>query len=97
MTRSPVPRLRQQDIPLVGEVSIWIGEAVKVAAYPLNPKFFYIVHKYYPYKAYIFLRNVLTNSVAQEPEGSSPHSQQPATGPCPETVESNLHPPSQSP
>jgi hypothetical protein len=27
----------------------------------------------------------LTNSVAQEPEGSSPHSQQPATGPCPET------------
>jgi hypothetical protein len=30
-------------------------------------------------------------SVAQEPEGSSPHSQQPATGPCPETVESNPH------
>jgi hypothetical protein len=27
-----------------------------------------------------------TNSVAQEPEGSSPHSQQPATGPCPEPV-----------
>jgi hypothetical protein len=26
----------------------------------------------------------LTNSVAPEPEGSSPHSQQPATGPCPE-------------
>jgi hypothetical protein len=41
--------------------------------------------------------NVLTNSVAQEPKGSSPHSQQPATGPCPETVESNPHPPSQSP
>jgi hypothetical protein len=40
---------------------------------------------------------VLTNSVAQEPEGSSPHSQQPATGPCPETVESNPHPRSQSP
>jgi carotenoid cleavage dioxygenase-like enzyme len=36
-------------------------------------------------------------SVAQEPEGSSPHSQQPATGPCPETVESNPHPPGQSP
>jgi hypothetical protein len=35
----------------------------------------------------------ITNSVAQEPEGSSPHSQQPATGPCPETVESNPHPP----
>jgi hypothetical protein len=30
--------------------------------------------------------------VAQEPEGSSPHSQQPATGPCPEPVESNQHP-----
>jgi hypothetical protein len=38
-----------------------------------------------------------TNSMAQEPEGSSPHSQQPATGPCPEPVESNPHPPSQSP
>jgi hypothetical protein len=39
----------------------------------------------------------LTNSVVQEPEGSSPHSQQPATGPCPEPVDSNAHPPSQSP
>jgi hypothetical protein len=38
-----------------------------------------------------------TNPVAQEAEGSSPHSQQPATGPCPETVESNSHPASQSP
>jgi hypothetical protein len=35
---------------------------------------------------------VLTNSVAQEPEGSSPHSQQPATGPYPVPVESNPHP-----
>jgi hypothetical protein len=33
-----------------------------------------------------------TDSVAQEPEGSSPHSQQPATGPCTEPVESNPHP-----
>jgi hypothetical protein len=33
----------------------------------------------------------LTNSMAQEPEGSSLHSQQPATGPCPEPVESNPH------
>jgi hypothetical protein len=41
--------------------------------------------------------SVKTNSVAQEPEGSSRHSQQPATGPCPEPVESNPHPPSQSP
>jgi hypothetical protein len=39
----------------------------------------------------------LTNSVAQEPEGSSPHSQQPATCPYPEPVESNPHPPSQYP
>jgi hypothetical protein len=39
----------------------------------------------------------LTNSVAQEPEGSSPHSQQPATGPCSEPVESSPHPPTQSP
>jgi hypothetical protein len=36
---------------------------------------------------YLFLtpfHKNLTNSVAPEPEGSSPHSQQPATGPCPE-------------
>jgi hypothetical protein len=30
-----------------------------------------------------------SNYVAQEPEGSSPHSQQLATGPYPEPVESN--------
>jgi hypothetical protein len=36
---------------------------------------------------------VITNSVAQEPEGSSPHSQQPATGTYLEPVESNPHPP----
>jgi hypothetical protein len=30
--------------------------------------------------------NKTTNSVEQEPEGSSSHSQQPATGPCPEPV-----------
>jgi hypothetical protein len=39
----------------------------------------------------------ITNSVAQEREGSSPHSQQPATGPYPEPVESTPHSPSQSP
>jgi hypothetical protein len=39
----------------------------------------------------------VTNSVAQKPEGSSPHSQQPATDACPEPVESNPHLPSQSP
>jgi hypothetical protein len=31
--------------------------------------------------------------VAQEPEGSSPHSQQPATSSYPEPVKSNQHPP----
>jgi hypothetical protein len=36
---------------------------------------------------------LLTNSVVQEPEGRSPHSQQPATGPYPEPVESNPHTP----
>jgi hypothetical protein len=35
---------------------------------------------------------VRTNSVAPEPEGSSPHSQQPANGPYPEPGESNPHP-----
>jgi hypothetical protein len=39
----------------------------------------------------------ITNSVAQEPEGPSPHSQQPATGPYPEPAESNPHPSNQSP
>jgi hypothetical protein len=34
----------------------------------------------------------ITNSVAPEPEGSSPHSQQPANGPYPELAESSLHP-----
>jgi hypothetical protein len=34
----------------------------------------------------------LTNSVAREPEGSSPNSQQLVTGPYPEPVESNPHP-----
>jgi hypothetical protein len=35
----------------------------------------------------------ITNSTAPEPEGSSPHSQQPANGPCPEPGESTPHPP----
>jgi hypothetical protein len=38
-----------------------------------------------------------TNSVAPETEGSSPYSQEPATGPYPEPTKSNLHSPSQSP
>jgi hypothetical protein len=40
--------------------------------------------------------NPITNSVAPEPEGSSPHSQQPASGPYPEPGESTP-PPSQTP
>jgi hypothetical protein len=40
---------------------------------------------------------MLTNSVAPEPEGSSPYSQEPATGPYPEPSESTLHFSSQSP
>jgi hypothetical protein len=39
----------------------------------------------------------LTNTVEPEPEGSSPHSQQPANGPYPEPGESTPHPPNQSP
>jgi hypothetical protein len=35
----------------------------------------------------------ITNSVAKEPEGSSPHSQHLITGPYPEPVESNPPPP----
>jgi hypothetical protein len=41
--------------------------------------------------------SLLTNSVAPEPEGSSPHSQQPSNGPYPEPDESTPHPPNQSP
>jgi hypothetical protein len=48
--------------------------------------------------SYMYPLNV-TNSVAQEPEGSSLHSQQLATGPYSEPTESNPQPPppSQSP
>jgi hypothetical protein len=35
---------------------------------------------------------LVTDSVAPEPEGSSPHSQQPASGPYPEPGESTAHP-----
>jgi hypothetical protein len=35
----------------------------------------------------------LTNSVVQQPEGPSPHSQQLTIGPYPEPVKSNPHPP----
>jgi hypothetical protein len=39
----------------------------------------------------------ISNSVSQEPEGSSPHSQKLNTGTCPEPVESNSHPPANLP
>jgi hypothetical protein len=39
----------------------------------------------------------ITNSVAPEPAGSSPYSQEPATGPYPELNVSTLHSRSQSP
>jgi hypothetical protein len=38
-----------------------------------------------------------TNSVAPEPEGSSPYSQEPVTGPYPEPAGSNINSPRQSP
>jgi hypothetical protein len=39
----------------------------------------------------------VTNSMVPKPEGSSPHSQQQADDPYPETGESTPHPPPQSP
>jgi hypothetical protein len=44
-----------------------------------------------------WLHGIVTNSVAQEPEGSSPYSQQLTTGPYPEPVESNPHIPANLP
>jgi hypothetical protein len=45
------------------------------------------------YKPFIPLYLVLTHSVGPTPEGSSPHSQQPANGPYPEPGESTPPPP----
>jgi hypothetical protein len=39
----------------------------------------------------------LTNSMAPEPQGSTPHSQEPANDSYPESGESTAHPPNQSP
>jgi hypothetical protein len=41
---------------------------------------------------YYSVTELQTNSVEPEPEGSSPHSQQPANDPAPEPGESTLHP-----
>jgi hypothetical protein len=57
----------------------------------------YIISRLFAVRNKYQFYSVLTNSVAQESQGSSPHWQQPATGPCPEPVESNPQPPSQSP
>jgi hypothetical protein len=43
------------------------------------------------------LTKQLTNSVVPKPEGSSPHSQQPANDPYPQPGESAPHPPNQYP
>jgi hypothetical protein len=43
------------------------------------------------------VRNLITNSVAQEPEGSSLYLQEPTNGPYPDPTGSNLHSPSQAP
>jgi hypothetical protein len=48
--------------------------------------------KFYVHPLMSRQKEQLTKSVAQEPEGSPSHSQQPATGTCPELVESNSHP-----
>jgi hypothetical protein len=47
-----------------------------------------------PWKVKVTKQRILkhSNSVVQEPEGLSPHSQQPATGSYPEPAESNPHP-----
>jgi hypothetical protein len=49
------------------------------------------------YFSHLILTKSSTKSVAQEHEGSSPHSQQPATRPYSEPVKSNSHPPTLSP
>jgi hypothetical protein len=45
------------------------------------------------YSEDINVKELLTNSVAPESEGSSPKSQHPATSPYPEPTETTLHPP----
>jgi hypothetical protein len=49
------------------------------------------------YRLFITFNNETTNSVAPEPEGSSPHSQEPATSPSPEPGESTPYPPTNLP
>jgi hypothetical protein len=51
----------------------------------------------YIVRSILILSSQLANSVAQEPEASSPHSQRPATGLYPKPTGSTLHSPSQSP
>jgi hypothetical protein len=54
-------------------------------------------HRHSPFQISILFSQLhLTNSMAPEPEGSSPQSQQLATDPYPEPVESNPPPPPQA-
>jgi hypothetical protein len=57
------------------------------------PLFIEVLLRMCPETIYTFIYNIitLTNSMAPEPEGSSPHSQQPANGPYPEPGESTPH------
>jgi hypothetical protein len=65
--------------------------------FPPIPKLYSVsyVHSHIELCTYTWLYRLwreISCLVAQEPEGSSPHSQQLATGPYPEPVESNPHP-----
>jgi hypothetical protein len=44
-----------------------------------------------------YVNLLLTNSMVPQPEGSSPYSQEPATGPYPGPTESIRHPPANLP
>jgi hypothetical protein len=58
----------------------------------------FFLHTYHSYYMLSLWKPVQqTNSLAPEPEGSSPHSQQPANDPYPEPGESTPHTPNQSP
>jgi hypothetical protein len=49
-----------------------------------------VIRRYIVWATESVVKKILTNSVAPEPAGSSPHSQEPATGPYPEPTGSTL-------